>query len=105
MTNCANFERLLARPSLVDDIDREMATRHLRDFIAQAWGVVEPATEFVAGWHLDAICDHLEAVTRGHIRNLLINIPPRHMKSLAVAVFWPVWEWLTWPERRWLFSS
>lgn len=27
------------------------------------------------------------------------------MKSLAVSVFWPCWEWLTWPERRWLFSS
>ena len=57
------------------------------------------------GWHLDAICDHLEAVSRGHIRNLLINMPPRHMKSLAVSVFWPCWEWATWPERKWLFSS
>src|SRR5512133_2675405 len=82
-----------------------MARRHLREFIKQAWSVVEPATEFVRGWHLDAICDDLEAVSRRQIRNLLINIPPRHMKSLAVAVFWPVWEWITWPERRWLFSS
>ena len=63
------------------------------------------ATPFVPGWHLDAICDHLEAVSRGHIRNLLINMPPRHMKSLAVSVFWPCWEWATWPERKWLFSS
>lgn len=57
------------------------------------------------GWHLDAICEHLEAVTRGEIRNLLINMPPRHMKSLAVSVFWPVWVWLKKPEFRWLFSS
>jgi hypothetical protein len=27
------------------------------------------------------------------------------MKSLLVAVFWPAWEWIRWPERRWLFSS
>ena len=35
-----------------------------------------------------------QAVSAGQIRNLLINIPPRHMKSLAVCVFWPAWEWI-----------
>src|SRR3712207_8817924 len=45
-----------------------------------------PISEFVPGWHLGAICEHLEAVSAGHLRNLLINIPPRHMKSLAVSV-------------------
>ena len=27
------------------------------------------------------------------------------MKSIAVSVMWPVWEWLSVPSRRWLFSS
>jgi predicted phage terminase large subunit-like protein len=27
------------------------------------------------------------------------------MKSLAVSVFWPCWEWIRWPERRWLYAS
>ena len=67
--------------------------------------MVEPATPFTPGWHIEAICEHLEAVTRGEIRNLLINMPPRHMKSLAVSVFWPTWAWITHPELRWLFSS
>lgn len=67
--------------------------------------MVEPATPFVPGWHLDVITEHLEAVTAGQIRNLLINVPPRHMKSLAVAVFWPTWLWTTRPETRWLFNS
>ncbi|WP_343287062.1 phage terminase large subunit [Rhizobium sp. AC27/96] len=40
-----------------------------------------------------AMCDHLEAVTRGDIQYLLINVPPGMMKSLLVAVFWPAWEW------------
>ena len=105
MKNCANYEKLLARPSLVAEIESEMARRSLREFVRQAWHVVEPATPYIPGWHLDAICDHLEAVSRREIRNLLINMPPRHMKSLAVSVFWPCWEWATWPERKWLFSS
>jgi predicted phage terminase large subunit-like protein len=86
-------------------LSAERARRRLRLFIEQAWPVVEPASPFVAGWHIDAIADHLEAVTAGEIRALVINMPPRHMKSLTVSVFWPVWEWATNPERRWLFAS
>ena len=105
MKSSGIYERLLSRPLLIDEIDQELARRSLREFVRQAWHVVEPATEYVPGWHLDAITDHLEAVSRGHIRHLLINMPPRHMKSLAVALFWPCWEWIDHPERRWLFAS
>jgi len=42
---------------------------------------------------VDAICDHLEAVSAGEITNLLINVPPGCMKSLTTNVFWPAWEW------------
>jgi predicted phage terminase large subunit-like protein len=104
MKNSSNFAPLLKRPCLLDEIDQELASRNLGDFVRQAWHVVEPSTPFVSGWHIDAIIEHLEAVSRGQIRNLLINVPPRHMKSLLVAVFWPPWEWTRWPERRWLFS-
>jgi hypothetical protein len=105
MPNSASSALLLTRPCLRDDIDRELATRRLRDFVLQAWAVLEPSTPFVQGWHIDAIIEHLEAVTNGQIRNLLINVPPRHMKSLLVSVFWPSWEWMRWPERRWLYSN
>lgn len=66
----------------------EKARRRLHDFVAQAWSVLEPETEFVDGVHVHAICDHLQAVTEGQIRNLIINVPPGHAKSLLTAVFW-----------------
>ena len=99
------LEHLLRRPNLAAKIDRELATRSLREFIGLAWSVVEPSTPFVPGFHIDAIVEHLEAVSRGQIRCLLINVPPRHMKSLLVSVFWPAWEWIQHPERRWRYSS
>jgi predicted phage terminase large subunit-like protein len=83
----------------------ERARRSLRHFVREAWHVVEPGTPFVSGWHLDCVCEHLEAVSRGEIRNLLLNFPPRHMKSLAVSVFWPMWTWIDHPAKRWLFAS
>jgi predicted phage terminase large subunit-like protein len=100
-----NLNDLLIRPNLLTEISREKATRSLREFVRQAFLIVEPATPFVPGWHIDAIVEHLEAITYGHIRNLIINVPPRHMKSLLVSVFWPAWEWIRWPHRRWLYSS
>ena len=72
---------------------RARCERSFYDFVKEAWHVLEPATEFVANWHLEAVCDHLEAVTAGLITRLLINIPPGSMKSLLVSSFWPAWEW------------
>lgn len=81
------------------------AEASLYEFTKQAWEVIEPGTTFVEGWHLRAISDHLEAVTDGEVRQLLINMPPRHMKSILVSVMWPCWVWIRRPEFRWLFSS
>src|SRR5712692_9594733 len=105
MTSYASFAPLLRRPGLTDEIDRELGARSLAEFVRLAWAVVEPSTPFVDGWHIGAIVEHLEAITRGQIRNLLINVPPRHMRSLLVSVFWPAGERNRWPERRWLYSS
>jgi len=92
-------------PEEIKATARARSQESLLQFIRNAWPVLEPGTTFVGGNHIDAIVAHLEAVTAGEIQNLLINIPPRHMKSLAVCVFWPVWEWITKPHHRWLFAS
>lgn len=65
----------------------------LAGFVREAWHVLEPNSTYVHNWHIDAICSHLEAVTRGDITRLLINVPPGSMKSLLVSVLWQAWEW------------
>lgn len=77
----------------------------LAQFVRLAWHVVEPGTDLAWNWHIDAICEHLEAVTAGRIRRLIINVPPGHMKSLIVSVFWPAWIWLRDPGMRMLTGS
>lgn len=64
----------------------------LLSFVKYFWHVLEPGTTFVDGWPLEAICEHLEAVTFGEIQNLLVNVPFGFMKSLLTDVFWPAWE-------------
>jgi predicted phage terminase large subunit-like protein len=73
--------------------DREECPRSLVTFIRRAWHVLEPGQPYLHGWHMDAIAEHLEAITRGEITRLLINVPPGTMKSMSAAVFWPAWEW------------
>lgn len=85
-------------------IQAERYRRSFKAFLVAAWHVVEPAP-FVDGYVVDALVDHLEAVTLGQIRKLVINIPPRHSKSTLVSVLWPVWDWLHCPEDKFLCGS
>lgn len=73
--------------------ERELASRSLADFARMAWAQLEPATDLKWGWALDSICEHLEAVSAGEIKRLLMNVPPGSMKSLLTGVIWPAWEW------------
>lgn len=74
-------------------IEREACRRSLVEFIRSAWHVLEPGQPYVHGWHVDALAEHLTAVSDGEITRLLINIPPGTMKSMLTGVFWPAWEW------------
>lgn len=76
-----------------DDAQRELCRRSLAAFARRAWPILEPSTELKWGWALDAICQHLEAVTAGELKRLLMNVPPGSMKSLLTGVIWPAWEW------------
>ncbi len=74
---------------------REMlAITSLEQFVRFAWHLVVPAESLTWNWHISLLCEELEMVSQGKTRHLIISIPPGHMKSLIVAVFWPAWEWL-----------
>lgn len=89
-------------------IEKALCERSLRWFVRLGWHQIEPHSQvFQDNWHIGAICEHLEAITRGQIRNLIINVPPRHSKSTIVSVMWPAWEWgpARQPGTRWLCCS
>ena len=86
-------------------VSRRAASASLYEFVKQSWHVLEPGVTFVPSWHIEAICEHLEAVTAGEILRLLVNIPPRHSKSTIISVAWPCWELITAPHQRYLCAS
>jgi len=93
------------RAAIKREQDRRAASGSLYEFVRQAWPIVEPGIQFIASWHIEAICEHLEAISAGELRKLLINIPPRHSKSTIVSVMFPMWEWLAQPEQKYLCAS
>ena len=92
--------------SALIDLDRHLvATGGLSAFMRLAWPIIEGGSVYKPNWHIDAISEHLMAVSTGEIRRLVIAIPPRHMKSLSAAVMYPAYDWIKRPWRRFLFAS
>jgi predicted phage terminase large subunit-like protein len=95
--------------ALFQAVDLEFARRECRDslyaFVKRYWSVVEPGVEYVDNWHIEAICEHLEAVTKRQIKRLVINVPFRTAKSTITSVLWPAWVWIREPSHQWLTGS
>ncbi len=110
---------------LLPAVEAELVRRarsKLSVFSRLAWHVLEPTTPLEWNWHLDAICDHVQAVLDGWvavqrargsglpdppqtIQNLVMNVPPGTGKSRFVSVLALPWMWLRWPTWRAMFIS
>src|SRR5579872_5280366 len=88
-------------------LQRLMCERSLPDYMREGWPVLSPGTPFLSNWHIDAIAEYLYACTLGQIRRLIVNMPPKSLKSTLVSVMWPTWCWgpLNQPGTRWMFAS
>lgn len=84
---------------------RRAAKEHLSIFVRLVWDCVNPGVPLVWNWHLDVICEHLEALSRREIHSLVIALPPGCCKSTLVGQCWPCWDWLKQPEKRWIFAT
>lgn len=96
---------LLKELDLLHERLTRKAESSLETFVTLAWPVIEPHTPFVGGWHIGAMCQHLEAVLAGELRQLLILVPPRMTKSTVVSVCLLPWAWIRRPGLRMLFAS
>src|SRR3990172_11227576 len=62
--------------------DTERLSQSLVSFVREAFPVIKPTREYRHNWHIDAICEHLEAVSNGDIKQLQVWIPPGTMKPV-----------------------
>ena len=65
--------------------------RDLTSFIDRSFRELNPQTEFLPASYIELIAAKLEACRQGKIRRLIINIPPRTLKSHCASVVFPAW--------------
>jgi predicted phage terminase large subunit-like protein len=68
---------------------RMLLRADLGTFVQRCFAELNPATVLSWNWHIDAIVAKLDACRRGEIRRLIINVPPRSMKSICASVAFP----------------
>ena len=77
----------------------------LNAFSARALKELEPSTDYIHGWHQDCICEHLEAVWKGDIKRLIINQPPRTLKTHTTSISFPAWGFGQDPTIKFMLTS
>ena len=70
---------------------RAMLRSDFNAFIERSFYELNPTTPFLSNWHLEVIASELEACRRGETKRLIINVPPRSLKSHCASVAFPAW--------------
>ena len=80
---------------MIEDLTRAEYDALLRQdfalFAERCFHDLNPQAELAMNWHLEVIAAKLTAVQEGKIRRLIINLPPRHLKSSMASVAFPAW--------------
>jgi len=80
---------------MISDLSRREYEVILRSdlgyFAERCFYELNPQTPFFRNWHIEVIAAKLTAVREGKIRRLIINLPPRHLKSLLASIAFPAW--------------
>src|SRR4051812_44645713 len=83
----------------------ERLANDLAAFTKKAFQVLHPGRKLVWSPHYDLLCEYLQLVKQRQLLRLIINIPPRTLKSTLTTIVFPVWVWLTEPEHNFLTAS
>jgi hypothetical protein len=78
----------------------EIYRQDLVAFIHRSFLELEPAKTFEYNWHLELIAQGLKDVANGSCKRLIINVPPRHLKSHSASIAFPAWFLGHFPEKQ-----
>lgn len=87
-----------------EEEEKQLCEDSLYEFSQRAWKISE-GNDFIPGWHLEVIAEHLEALYYMDITDLLINQPFRTGKSMMACVFFPAWVLIQDPSQSFLYTS
>lgn len=71
------------------DILNAILRTDFKSFVEKVFNEVSPSALYMDNWHIDLICSELMSVENGDHNRLIINLPPRYMKSIICSVAFP----------------
>ncbi len=83
----------------LERLKRELARRRLIDFVKYNF------KDYDTNWHHKVLAEKLEAVEKGEIKRLIVNMPPRHGKSTLSSIYFPVWYLGRHPDKEVVIAS
>lgn len=99
----------------IEEIEQEKNKRLYKasyyDFLKKAVEVLEPQTDWKFNWHIEYLCEELQKEThrigqkKKKEKDLVINIPPRSLKSRIVTICWNAWSWIHYPHLKFITAS
>lgn len=99
-------EHVNARRARLIAEERDLYRSSLKLFVQAAWHkVLAPGRPLKWNWHLDVLCEMMQALDRGEVTRLIINYPPRATKSTIASICYPLWKWLRDPAHQFLCLS
>ena len=78
---------------------------NFKEFVIKVFQYLNPATDFLDNWHIDYLVESLSQIENGEIKRLVINVPPRSLKSTIISVAWPAWILAQNPAKRIIVAS
>ncbi len=93
--------------NMIDNADliKSLLGSDLLSFIVKSFNTVNSGYSYINNWHIEAVAEYLCAVRRGEIKRLIINMPPRSLKSLCVSIAFPAWLMGHDPSKRVIIAS
>ncbi len=79
--------------------------QNFSEFAKKACAVLDPNHKLIWSWHLDYLCEILTLVKRRQLSRVIINVPPRTLKSTLITIVFPVWVWITEPQHQFMAAS
>src|ERR1700704_1060124 len=83
--------KTLKTSNLSVDQYQEVLTCDFYAFTQKSFAHLNPRTPFLPNWHIEVMAATLEACRLGKIKRLIINVPPRHLKSHCGSIAFPAW--------------
>src|SRR5690242_18529766 len=91
--------------SIIDRARKDVCRLDFVSFFAAVFDLLAPGRPLLMNWHILALAYHLEQVRLGRIKRLIINLPPRFLKSQISSIAFPAFVLGHDPTKRLLVIS